>query len=328
MVVRVDSKKTALITGVSGQDGSYLAEYLLSLGYRVIGTTRDPGALYGKNIRHLRGSIELVYCNYDRDSLVRVIEQGRPDEIYNLAGQTYVSKSWEMMEATLEVSGVLPSVILNSIASINPKIKFFQASSSEVFYPKDGERLTEDSPISPKNPYACSKAFAHQMLHAFRNKYGVYAVNGILFNHESPRRAPSFLSQKVVTAACEIKLGLRKELELGNLEVSRDWGYAKDYVVAIHKMLQMNKPQDLLICSGENHQVRELVQTVFSLLDLDWEQYCRVNANLIRKDELMCVSGSNERAKKVLNWGPKTSFREFLRIMTDHNLKELKGNLA
>ena len=315
------STKTALITGVSGQDGSYLAELLLQTGYEVIGITRDPASARGQNIAHLGGKFRLLYSSYELISLIDLLTQTRPSEVYNCAGQTYVNKSWEMLDDTFHSSAMLPTNLLEAIARVNKDIRFFQASSCEVFSLGSDVTFTEQTPLAPGSPYGCSKAFAQNMVACFRKNYGIYAVNGILFHHESPRRHENFVSRKIVKRAVSIKLGKETELTLGNMDVFRDWGFAPDVAIAIRKMMQMEQPQDLIICSGESHSLRELVRTVFELLNLDYEKYTRTHESFHRATEPAVIRGSNEKAKGILDWQPKTSFRGMLEKMVDYEMR-------
>jgi GDPmannose 4,6-dehydratase len=311
---------TVLITGVSGQDGSYLAEQLIEAGTRVIGITRDISLDCGERIERLKPKLELQYCSYTEAAIFDVVEKNKPDVIYNLAGQTYVAKSWELVEETIAHSAILPIHFLNAILRTNRKIKFFQASSSEIFESSIGA-LTEKSPIFPKNPYGCSKAFAHNMVSAYRNHYGIFAVNGIFFHHESPRRNPNFLSRKVVQAAVKIKLGLSKELLLGNLTAARDWGYAPDYMEAIQKIMALEKPDDFVIATGRSSTVQQLVEIVFGRLNLDWKKFVKIDPNLSRSYEIDTVRGNPQKAKDILKWEAKNTLEDVLAIMVDHELK-------
>ena len=319
------TRKTALITGISGQDGSYLAELLLQKGYEVIGITRDPAALFGLNLAHLEGKLKLLHSSYELISLIDLLTRVRPSEIYNCAGQTYVSKSWEMLDETFKASAILPCNLLEAIIRVDKGIRFFQASSCEVFALGTGIAFTEETQIAPANPYGCSKAFAQNMVACYRHNYGIYAVNGILFHHESPRRHENFVSRKVVKRAVSIKLGRDKELTLGNMDVARDWGYAPDVAIAIEKMMRMDSPQDLVICSGEAHPLRKLVQTVFELLDLDYTKYICTHESFVRASEPSIISGSNEKARNALDWQPRTSFRQMLEKMVDYEMRLQTG---
>jgi GDPmannose 4,6-dehydratase len=310
---------------VSGQDGSYLAELMLLRGHEVYGTTRDPSLHLGPNLAHLDGKIRMIYTHYDLTSIMDILREVRPDEIYNFAGQTYVSKSWEMIGDTVSASAMLPCTILEAIVRVDKGIRFFQASSCEIYSMDWKVTINERTPIAPSNPYGCSKALAHNMVASYRHNYGLYAVSGILFHHESPRRHENFVSRKVIKAAVAIKLGRQKELVLGNVEVARDWAFAPDVVSAAEKMMQLEQPQDFVICSGETRQLRELVEESFALLDLDYRQYLRVDPALFRATEAPIIAGSNEKAREVLEWSPKTSFSGMMKKMVDYELRLRSG---
>lgn len=320
------AKKRALIAGITGQDGSYLAELLLEKGYQVIGLTRDISRRWSSNIEQLRARIELHYCAYTEHSITEAVQKHLPSEIYNLTGQTYVGKSWELIPETIQNTGVVPTYFLGAILEVDRAIRFFQASSSEIFSPNDGEILTESSPIAPTNPYGCSKAFAHQMVASFRRYHGIYAVNGILFNHESPRRNDDFLSKKVTRTAVAIKLGKESELVLGNLKAARDWGYARDYADAIYRMMHLQVPCDLIISTGKVHTVEDMAAAVFQELGMDWRKYVRCDPALLRAFETLCVYGSNRRIEELTGWAPKTSFNEMIKLMVaDETQRQQRG---
>jgi GDPmannose 4,6-dehydratase len=305
---------TVLITGVTGQDGSYLAELLTERGCRVIGLTRDVALTFGENIEHLRGRLELQYCSYTEASILDAVLKNRPNFIYNLAGQTYVAKSWDLVEETIAHSAIIPIHFLNAILRADKSIKFFQASTSEIFKPS-ANPMDEDSPLMPTNPYGCSKAFAHNMVNAYRAHHGLFAVNGIFFHHESPRRHPNFLSRKVVQGAVQIKLGKTSELLLGNLTAARDWGYAPDYMDAATRMMDLEVPTDFVIATGESRTVQQLVEIVFNKLGLDWKKYVRVDPKFSRSYEVETVRGNPAKAKKMLNWEPTKKLEKILEIM-------------
>jgi GDPmannose 4,6-dehydratase len=313
-------QKRALISGITGQDGSYLAEILLARGYHVMGLTRDVSRTFTSNIRHLHGKIELHYTPYSAHSIIETVRSLAPDEIYNLTGQTYVGKSWDLIQETVHTTGTIPIMFLEAILKVNRGIRFFQASSSEIFTPRSNEILTEDSEIDPSNPYGCSKAFAHQMVATFRKAHQMFLVNGILFNHESPRRFHDFLSKKVVCAAVAIKLGKQKELVLGNLNAARDWGFAGDYMEAAYLMMQMAEPRDLIIATGKHHTVEELVQVVFSELGMDWQKHVRIDPALFRPQETPLIYGSSAKLRELTGWQPKTSFEQTLKMMVSDEL--------
>lgn len=315
--------RVALIAGVTGQDGSYLAELLLRRGYAVYGITRDPGLSVPLNLRHLDGRVKLIYSAYELAQLIDIIRNVKPDEIYDLAGQSYVSKSWEMVEETIRSIAVIPSRLLEAIVATNPAIRFLHASSSEIFGPADGAALSESSRVAPANPYGCSKAFAHHMVGAYRTGHGVFAANAVLFSHESPRRHASFLVKKVVRHALEIQRGRRDKLRLGNLAAIRDWGYAPEYVNAMHLMLRADAPDDYCLCTGVPRSVSDVAQSVFGALGLDWERHVEVDTALVRRYEAGRVLGSARKAQERLGWTPKVDFAETIDRMIDFERKLL-----
>jgi len=321
--------KKALITGINGQDGSYLAELLLEKGYEVWGilkrnsvaenqTARIPDAIFKK--------IKLEYADMtDMSSLVRVLQLCMPDEIYNLAAQSHVRISFDQPLYTTEsvANGTLK--LLEAMRLICPKSRFYQASSSEMF----GNNIDEDgyqretTAMSPVSPYGCAKVFAYNICRNYRNAYDLFISNGILFNHESPRRGTNFVTNKVVKEAVKIKLGLSDKLALGNLDASRDWGHAKDYVKAMWLMLQHDQPDDFVCSTGISHTVKDLVQYVFNKLQLDWEQYIKIDPKYYRSEELEFLKGDCDKAVKVLGWQHEYTFESMLDEMIEHWLKEL-----
>lgn len=321
--------QTAIITGITGQDGSYLAEHLIERGYKVVGLTRSPDARLGHNIEHLRGRVEMRFTSYDVLSLVEIFKDVAPTEVYNLTGQSFVSKSWSMVEETVRSAGMIPLHLLEAIVHTNRSIKYFQAASSEIYTPdSNAQKLDESSPIRPYNPYGCSKALAFHSVAAYRLGYNLFAVNGVLYGHESPRRDEAFLSRKIVRGAARIKLGLAHDLMLGNMQICRDWGYAPDYVEAMHLMMQNSKPEDFHICSGKAHSVEQMVQIAFETLELDYRKYVKTDQSLVRRYEPDFVVGSYAKAERVLGWKPKTSFEEMIRLMVRHELETLKAEKA
>lgn len=313
----------ALIAGVTGQDGSYLAELLLRRGYTVYGITRDPGLTVPLNLSHLDGRVKLIYSGYELAQLIDIVRAVQPDEIYDLAGQSYVSKSWEMVEETIRSIAVIPCRLLEAIVATNPAIRFLHASSSEIFGPTDGETLSELSRIAPANPYGCSKAFAHNMVGAYRTGYGLFAVNAILFSHESPRRHASFVVKKIVRHALEIQRGRRDKLRLGNLDAIRDWGYAPEYINAMHLMMCAEEPDDYCLCTGVPRSVADVAQSVFGALDLDWQRHVEVDTTLVRRHEAKRVLGSARKAQEQLGWAAKVDFAEIISRMIDFERKLL-----
>jgi len=314
--------KTALISGIRGQDGSYLADLLLQKNIKVVGLTRDPGLLFRGNIAHLEDKVTLEYSSYDYRSLTEIVLRQKPHYIFNMTVQPYVLKSWQMLDETIQASGIIPCHFLKVIQEIDPKIKFFQASSSEIFGPDRGAGLDEASSILPRTPYGCAKALAHNMVVSFRENYDMFAVNGILFNHESSRRSDNFLSKKVIQSAIKIKNGHLQSLELGNLHVQRDWGFAPEYMEAVVKMMECERPEDFVIASGTTHSVEEMVREVFEYLDLDYKKYLQVNPELVREFEPDFCRGIPDKARELLGWKAKTSFKDMLQAMTKVELEK------
>lgn len=306
------SKKTAIITGITGQDGSYLADLLVEKSYSVIGLTRDVNCKFSNNIAHLEGKVELLSTDYSRASIDALIKNTQPDEIYNMTGQTYVGKSWIMVDETIDASGLIPIHIIQSILDVKSDTRLFQASSSEIYTPMDGTPIKEGANIWPSTPYGCSKALAHQMVCAFRNNYGLHAVNGIFFSHESPRRGSDFLTMKVVNEALNIKQGTKNSIKLGNLDVKRDWGHAREFAEAAHLILQQDTPVDYHICTGILHTVGDVVDFIFSHLGMDYKEFIDIDTNLVRSIEPKAVCGSNAKISQDLGWTPKVSFENML----------------
>ncbi len=311
--------KTAIITGVSGQDGSYMADLLVSKGYRVIGTTRSTIPEFPKNIRQLQGKIDLVCCNYSRHSVSELVKDVNPDEIYNFTGQSYVGKSWGLVEETLYSVCQIPCYFLESIITHNPSIKYFQASSSEILSLNE-DVLTEESSLNPSNPYGCTKAFAYNMINSYKRQYDIFAVNAIYFGHESIRRNIDFLSVKLINGAINIKNGRQDTIQLGGLDLVRDWGYAPEYIDAAYKMMQHDTPDNLVICTGVGHSVQDMIEVVFSYLDLDWEKHIISSEENLRPNEVKKIIGSNKKAAETINWQPKVSFEEMLEIIIKESL--------
>ena len=310
-------KKRALITGISGQDGSYLSEYLLSLGYEVHGTVRRHSVAENQNARieHIQDQVITHYADLlDYTSLLKVITDVDPHEIYNLAAMSHVAVSFNMPVFTIQTNAVGTLNLLEIIRQVKPGIKFYQASSSEMFgnsVDEDGiQRLT--TPMNPVSPYGCSKLLAYSIVRNYRNAYKLHAANGILFNHESPRRGSNFVTNKVVKSAVEIKLGKRDILELGNLDSYRDWGHSKDYVRAIHQITNHDVADDFIVATGETRSVRELCKHVFERLDMNYEDYVRVNQKFVRPEELKYLKGDTSKMKEVFMWEPEYTFESML----------------
>jgi GDPmannose 4,6-dehydratase len=318
--------KKALITGLTGQDGSYLAELLLLKGYEVFGLVRRSSSSNLDRISHLSGGIRILSGDLlDQSSLMDVITESQPDEIYNLASQSYVPLSWTQPSLTAEYTALGVSRILESIRRCKPDARFYQASSSEVFGQPDESPQNERTAFRPRNPYGVAKAYAHWMTINYRQQYNLYACCGITYTHESPRRGTEFVFRKITHTAAMIKLGLAKELKLGNLEARRDWCYAKDAVHAMWLMLQQEKPDDYIIASGEAHSVRELVECAFGCVGLDWQDYVAVDSSFYRPDESVQLIGCINKIRDDLGWEPEYSFKQLVELMVDHDLKELSG---
>ncbi|HUH15952.1 MAG TPA: GDP-mannose 4,6-dehydratase [Gaiellaceae bacterium] len=318
--------RRALITGIGGQDGSLLAELLLERGYEVFGVVRrSPEAPY-ENLAGIRERIELVQADLlDQLSLVEALRRCRPEELYNLASVSFVPASWEQPVLTAEFAAVGATSILEAIRRVDPSIRFYQASSSEIFGEPREVPQNEETPLAPLTPYGVAKAYAHFITRSYRRRYGLHASSGILYNHESPRRPVDFLPRKVARAAAAISLGLEGEVWLGDLEAARDWGYAGDYVRAMWLMLQQDEPGDYVIASGETHTVQELVEVAFEHVDLDWREYVQVDESLRRgKAELHDLVGDASRARERLGWEPTVSFPELVRLLVDADLARLR----
>ncbi|NDJ16287.1 GDP-mannose 4,6-dehydratase [Myxacorys almedinensis] len=316
--------KKALITGLTGQDGSYLAELLVEKGYQVFGLVRRSSSGNLDRISHLSDKVQILSGDLlDQSSLMDVITESSPDEIYNLASQSYVPLSWTQPALTAEYTALGVSRLLESIRRCKPDARFYQASSSEVFGQPDESPQTERTAFRPRNPYGVAKAYAHWMTVNYRQKYGLYSCCGITYTHESPRRGTEFVFRKITLAAAMIKLGMSHDLKLGNLDARRDWCYAKDAVHAMWVMLQQDKPDDFIIASGETHSVRELVECAFRCVGLDWENYVSVDPAFYRPDEAVQLIGSIDKIGKQLNWQPQYSFEQLVELMVDHDLKRL-----
>ncbi|MEW6482308.1 MAG: GDP-mannose 4,6-dehydratase [bacterium] len=323
--------KKALITGITGQDGSYLAELLLKKGYEVYGIVRRSSSFNTARIDHIYQDphepdvkLNLVYGDLnDASSLNKIIRTIKPDEIYNLGAQSHVKVSFEVPEYTGEVVALGTTRMLEAIREAEISPKFYQASSSELFGNSPSPQ-NEDTPFDPRSPYACAKAYAFYMVKNYREAYGLFATNGILFNHESPRRGETFVTRKVTMAVAKIKLGLQKKLYLGNLEAKRDWGYAPEFCEAMWLILQQEKPEDYVIATGETHSVREFVSEAFSYAGLDWKDYVEIDPKYFRPTEVDCLIGDASKAKKKLNWQPKITFKELVKLMVDADMERVK----
>jgi GDPmannose 4,6-dehydratase len=316
--------RKALITGLTGQDGSYLAELLLEKGYEVFGLVRRSSSSNLDRISHLSGNIQILSGDLlDQSSLMDVVAEAQPDEIYNLASQSYVPISWTQPALTAEYTALGVSRLLESIRRCKPDARFYQASSSEVFGQPDESPQTERTAFRPRNPYGVAKAYAHWMTINYRQQYNLYACCGITYTHESPRRGTEFVFRKITRTAAKIKLGLAKELKLGNLEARRDWCYAKDAVYGMWLMLQQDKPDDYIIASGEPHSVKELVACAFNSVGLNWQDYVSVDPAFYRPDESIQLIGCIDKIRNDVGWKPQHSFEQMIELMVDSDLKEL-----
>jgi GDPmannose 4,6-dehydratase len=319
----------ALVTGVTGQDGSYLADFLLERGYEVFGMVRRTSTINFDRIRHLQDRVKIVRGDLlDEVSLISILRENDPDEIYNLAAQSFVPTSFEQPVLTGEFTGLGVTRVLDAIRIVNHSVRFYQASSSEMFGKVRETPQRETTPFYPRSPYGAAKVYAHWMTVNYRESYGLFACSGILFNHESPRRGVEFVTHKITRAAVRIKLGLANELRLGNLDAQRDWGYAPDYVRAMWLMLQQDHPDDYVIATGETHSVREFCQEAFGHLGLDWEKYVVVDPKLYRPAEVDLLVGDSSKAKRVLGWEPSVNFRELVRIMVDADMVAAQKQLS
>jgi GDPmannose 4,6-dehydratase len=318
-------KKTAFVTGVTGQDGSYLAELLLERGYEVHGMVRRSSVERFDRIEHLRDRITLHQGDLlDQRSLVDALRASKPDEIYNLAAMSFVAVSWVQPTLTAEFSGVGVTRILEAVREACPEARFYQASSSEMFGKVLEVPQTEVTPFYPRSPYGVAKAYGHFITVNYRESYGLHATSGILFNHESPRRGLEFVTRKITWHAAAIKLGLREKLQLGNLDAERDWGYAKDYVEAMWLMLQRDQADYFVIATGVTHSVRECVEVAFDQAGLDIERHVEIDPSLVRPAEVDHLIGDASKARKLLGWEPRTDFESLIRLMVDADLELLK----
>jgi GDPmannose 4,6-dehydratase len=318
----------ALITGITGQDGSYLAELLLEKGYQVFGMVRRSSTENFDRINHFREKISLRQADLlDQLSLIRLIEECQPDEIYNLAAQSFVPTSWDQPMLTGEFNALGVTKILEAIRQVNRKIKFYQASSSEMFGKVQQVPQIESTPFYPRSPYGVAKVYAHWITVNYRESYGIFAVSGILFNHESPRRGLEFVSRKITDGVARIKLRKAKKLYLGNLDAKRDWGYAGDYVKAMWLMLQHKEPEDFVIATGKNHSVRDLVQIAFEHVGLGYEKFVKVDPKLVRPAEVDVLLGDPSYAQKRLGWKPEVSFEQLIKMMVDADLERVEREI-
>ena len=319
---------TALITGMTGQDGSYLAEFLLAKGYRVVGMVRRSSTVNFERIAHLQDQIEFVNADLlDQVSLINALEEHQPDEVYNLAAQSFVQTSFGQPVLTGETTAIGVTRLLDAMRLIKPDARFYQASSSEMFGKVLEVPQTEATPFYPRSPYGAAKVYGHWITVNYRESYGLHASSGILFNHESPRRGLEFVTRKISHGVAQIKLGMADELRLGNLDAQRDWGFAGDYVEAMWMMLQQETPDDYVICTGETHTVREFVELAFARADLDWEKHVVIDERFFRPAEVDLLVGDCKKAKATFGWEPRTSFPDLVNIMVDADMDLLQGKL-
>ena len=317
--------KTALITGITGQDGSYLAELLLKKNYVVYGVVRRSSSSNFERIGHIQDGINLIQGDLlDQNSLIEAVEESNPDEVYNLGAQSFVPTSWNQPVLTGEFTALGVTRLLEATRLVNKKIRFYQASSSEMFGKVTEIPQSEKTSFYPRSPYGVAKLYAHWITVNYRESYDMFCCSGILFNHESPRRGLEFVTRKISDGVARIKAGLSKELRLGNLNAKRDWGYAGDYVEAIWLMLQQGKPEDYVISTDETHSVREFVKIAFSHVGLDWEEYVVVDPKFVRPAEVDLLVGDSSKARKNLKWQPKVKFEELIKMMVDSDVERYK----
>ncbi len=317
---------TAVITGITGQDGSYLAELLLAKGYKVVGMVRRTSTINFDRILHIQNDVELVQGDLlDQSSLVDVIKEHQPEEVYNLAAQSFVPTSWKQPVLTGEFTALGVTRVLEAIRQVNPAIRFYQASSSEMFGKVVEVPQRESTPFYPRSPYGVAKVYGHWITVNYRESYDLFACSGILFNHESPRRGLEFVTHKVTHAAARIKLGRQKDLRLGNLDARRDWGFAGDYVRAMWLMLQQPEPDDYVVATGETHSVRELCEVAFARLGLDWQEHVVIDEKFMRPAEVDLLVGDPAKAGAKLGWEPAVTFKSLIEMMVDADLEALKS---
>lgn len=318
------TQRVALITGITGQDGSYLAELLLKKGYKVYGMVRRASVDKFERIEHILDQVELIQGDLlDQSSLVSILSKTAPHEVYNLAAQSFVPTSWTQPVLTAEFTAIGVARMLEAIRVVNPKIRFYQASSSEMYGKVRETPQTELTPFYPRSPYGVAKVYGHYITVNYRESYDMFAVSGILFNHESPRRGIEFVTRKVTDGVARIKLGLSKELRLGNLDAKRDWGFAGDYVEAMWLMLQRETPDDYVVATGETHTVQKLVEIAFSHAGLDWQQHVKLDPAFLRPAEVDLLVGDPAKAKKELGWKPRVSFEQMITMMVEADIERL-----
>jgi GDPmannose 4,6-dehydratase len=321
---RENKMKTALITGITGQDGSYLADFLLAKGYTVYGMVRRSSTINYERISHIQDQLTLIQGDLlDQNSLIEALRTSGPDEVYNLGAQSFVPTSWNQPVLTGEFTALGVTRMLEAIRTINPKIRFYQASSSEMFGKIRETPQNEKTPFYPRSPYGVAKVYGHWITINYKESYGMFCCSGILFNHESPRRGLEFVTRKVTNAAARIKLGLQKQLKIGNLDARRDWGFAGDYVEAMWLMLQQDDPDDYVIATGISHSVKDLIQIAFDHLGLDWVKYVESDIKLFRPAEVDFLLGNPAKAKSKLGWEAKVTFEELMKMMVDEDYRRL-----
>jgi GDPmannose 4,6-dehydratase len=319
--------KQALITGITGQDGSYLAEFLLEKGYNVFGMVRRSSLEKFERLQHIRDKVTIVQADLlDQLSLIKVLEEAEPDEIYNLAAMSFVPTSWVQPVLTAEFTAVGVTRILEAIRQVNKKVKFYQASSSEMFGKVKEVPQNENTPFYPRSPYGVAKVYGHWITVNYRESYDIFGVSGILFNHESPRRGLEFVTRKISHAVAKIHLGMEKELRLGNIEAHRDWGFAGDYVRAMWLMMQQETPADYVISTDTNHSVKEFLEIAFGHVGLDWKKHVVIDKRFVRPAEVDRLVGDSSRSRKILGWEPTVDFKGLVEMMVDADIRRLKGN--
>jgi GDPmannose 4,6-dehydratase len=321
--------KRALITGITGQDGSYLAEFLLSQGYEVCGMVRRSSTLNFERIAHIQDRITLVAGDLlDEVSMINILRDNHPTEVYNLAAQSFVQTSWSQPVLTGETTALGVTRVLDAIRIVDPEIRFYQASSSEMFGKVLEVPQKESTPFYPRSPYGVAKVYGHWITVNYRESYGLHASSGILFNHESPRRGLEFVTRKVTHGVARIKAGIDEKLALGNLDAQRDWGFAADYVRAMWQMLQQDKPDDYVVATGETHSVKELVELSFAALDLDWKQHVVIDERFLRPAEVDLLVGDPSKAEETLGWHRDVEFAELVQMMVEADLALVKSQMA
>jgi GDPmannose 4,6-dehydratase len=321
-------QRRALITGVTGQDGSYLAEHLLAEGYEVIGMMRRNSTLNLERVAHLMEQITLVTADLlDEASLIRVLQQHQPHEVYNLAAQSFVETSWAQAILTGEVTALGVTRLLDAIRFVDPSVRFYQASSSEMFGKVAEVPQTERTPFHPRSPYGVAKVYGHWITVNYRESYGLHASSGILMNHESPRRGLEFVTRKISHAVARIKLGVQKDVRLGNLDAKRDWGYAADYVRAMWLMMQQDQPDDYVVATGETHSVREFCEVAFGHVGLQWQDHVVVDERFFRPAEVDLLVGDSTKAHRILGWKPDVTFAELVTMMVDSDLEAVRRQI-